>query len=107
MDEQQILNHLFDLEKNAAAIVDEANTEANKRINDHETACRNAYESQYAKEYAALEDAYKGQIAALDADYQQKLDDYKGSLQGAALDKAAFFTLAKKLLCEASLPAGG
>ncbi|MDR3324542.1 MAG: hypothetical protein LBS82_00950 [Spirochaetaceae bacterium] len=108
MDEKQTLNHLLELEKNAAKIVEDAKTESNGRINESEAACRAAYESEYAKEYGSLEDDYNGRVAALDGAYQQKLDDYQDSLKNIALDEAAFFALSGALLFkESSLNAGG
>jgi F0F1-type ATP synthase membrane subunit b/b' len=107
MDEKQTLNHLLGLEKSAAKIVDDAKTEANGRINEHEAACRAAYESAYADGYESLEADYTKRIAELDASYQKKLNDYKDGLKNSTTDEAAFFALAGKLLFEVSLNAGG
>jgi F0F1-type ATP synthase membrane subunit b/b' len=102
MDEQQTLAHLLDVEKNAAKIVQEAQTEANRIINGTERDCRADYERSFARGLAEIEMNYNKQVEELDATYRTKLEDYKKNLSGVPPDKPAFFALAEKYLFQES-----
>jgi regulator of protease activity HflC (stomatin/prohibitin superfamily) len=105
MDEQQTLAHLLEVEKNAAGIVEEAQTEANRLINENERDCRAVYERSFAQRLTEIEADFNRKIKESDAAYQIKLEEYKQSLAAIVPDKEAFFALAEKYLFEES--AGG
>jgi hypothetical protein len=98
MDERAMLSHLLDVEKKADAIVAEAEAESLRTINENEHNCRIGYEKTYTVRYAALEDDYKKEIAALDAAYKSKLDEYRDSMKDMAQNRTAFNALAGRFL---------
>ncbi|MDR2864751.1 MAG: hypothetical protein LBV68_03970 [Spirochaetaceae bacterium] len=102
MDEQQTLNHLLDIEKNAAKIVDEAKNQALDRINEIERRCRSEYEAAYKKEYNALEDDYNTQIAELNREYEKKIEDYTNHIESIPINQQAFVLCAEQFLFQES-----
>jgi 4-alpha-glucanotransferase len=93
-----VLRHLLDLETKAAALVDDAQAEADRRVAEGEKLSRARYDEVYSAEVAALEAAYTAEIAAVKADYQQQLDAYREGLKAMPSDQAAFSALAEQFL---------
>jgi len=102
MDEQDVLQHLLDLENRAAALVNDAQAEADRRLSEGEKENRARYDEVYSTEVAELEASYAQNIATVKADYSSQLEAYLESLRSISLDKAAFSSLAEKLLFKAS-----
>ena len=110
MDDKKILQHLLDLEKQAAAMVADAQEEADRRISEEEKKSRAHSEELCAREHEALEKVYIANNAALKENYQEQLDEYRDSLKilpensacGVSpvykLDREAFYGLAGKYL---------
>ena len=107
MDEQDVLQHLLDLENRAAGLVNDAQVEADRRLSEGEKLNRAHYDEIYSREVAELETSYTRNIAAVKDDYRNQLDAYLETLSSITLDKAAFSSLAEKLLFDANTPAGG
>jgi hypothetical protein len=93
-----VLRHLLDLEAQAAALVDDAQAEADRRVAEGEKAGRARYDEAYAAEVAALEAAYTGEIAAIKADYKSRLDTYREGLKAMPVNHEAFSALAERFL---------
>jgi F0F1-type ATP synthase membrane subunit b/b' len=106
MDEQELLKHLFDLENRAAALVNDAQAEADRRLSEGEKENRAHYDEIYSVEVAELEASYIKNIAAVKEDYSAQLETYQESLKSISLDKDAFSSLAERLLFKANTPAG-
>ena len=98
MDEQEILQHLLDLENRAAGLVSDAQAEADRRLSEGEKQNRAHYDEIYSAEVAELEASYARNIAAVKEDYSNQLEAYLESIRTIPLDKAAFSSLAEKLL---------
>jgi hypothetical protein len=96
--EHEVLQHLLDLETEAAALVDDAQAEADRRAAEGEKAARTLYDEEYAKETAVLADRYTGELKALREEYQKQLDSYREGLKDLVLNMNAFTALAEKLL---------
>jgi hypothetical protein len=96
--DRNLLRHLLDLETEAAALVDDAQAEADRRVAEGEERGRSRYDEAYSAEVAALEAAYTAEIAAVKADYKQQLDVYREGLKAAPVDQAAFSALAERFL---------
>ena len=102
MDEQEVLQHLLDLENRAAGLVNDAQVEADRRLSEGEKQNRSHYDEIYSTEVAELEASYTKNIATVKEDYSTQLKTYLESLSSIPLDKAAFMSLAEKLLFKAS-----
>ena len=104
MDEHEVLQHLLDMEAQAANLVDEAQAESERRIFDggHQNSAR--YEEVYARELQAQEESYIKNLAMVKEDYRKQLEAYRESLKDMPLKTEGFFALAEKFLLAAAPP---
>ena len=102
MDDQEVLQHLLNLESKAAALVTDAQAEADRRVSEGEQQNRAHYDEVYSAEVAELEASYTRNIARVREDYSTQLEEYMESVKSVSLDKAAFSSLAEKLLFDGS-----
>ena len=98
MDDHEILQHLLGLESEAAALVTDAQAEADRRVAEGEKQNRALHEETYTREVEALEADYMQNLASIKENYQKQLDEYREGLKKAVLDTAAFSSLAEDLL---------
>jgi len=98
MDDHVVLEHLLELENQAAVMVNEAQAEAERKIADREKQNRTRYDETYAREAGTLETTYEQKIAAVKDDYQKQLDEYRNGLETQSVDTKAFASLAEKFL---------
>jgi len=88
MDDKNILQHLLDLEKQAAALVDEAQAEADRRMSEGEKKYRIRCDEFYTRELEALEKSYAENNTAVKESYQKQLEEYRESLKTQAANPA-------------------
>jgi len=98
MDDHDVLQHLLGLENDAAAMVNDAQAEAERKIADREKQNRARYDEVYAREAGILEASYVQKIAAVKEDYQKQLEAYREGLKTQPLDNKAFSSMAEKFL---------
>jgi vacuolar-type H+-ATPase subunit H len=98
MEDKDILQHLLVIERQAAALVDDAQAEADRRIKEAEEHNRLAYEEKYQARIAELETEYQKKEDAVRAEYDKALDEYRLSLEDMPRDNKAFSALAHSLL---------
>ena len=98
MDDHVVLEHLLELEKQAAVMVNDAQAEAERKIAEREKQNRTRYDETYAREAQTLETSYEQKIAAVKEDYQKQLEDYRNGLESQSVDTKAFSSLAEKFL---------
>jgi len=98
LEDKDILQHLLEIEGQAAALVNDAQAEADRRIKEAEEQNRQAYDSEYQKYIAALEADYQKEQDAVKAEYDKSLDEYRQGLTGMSRDNGAFSALAFSLL---------
>ena len=103
MDDHKILQHLLNLENEAAALVNDAQAEADRRVVEGETQNRARHDEVYAKEVEVLELAYAQNLASIKENYSRQLEDYRETLINVSLDAAAFSSLAEKQLFKSIL----
>jgi hypothetical protein len=99
-NEKNVLQRLLCLEAEAAALIKDANAEANHRLSDEEKICRAYFEKAYSAETASLEALYINEIKAIKEEYKKQLEAYRESLASSSVDKAAFFILAEQFFLE-------
>jgi len=97
MENNEILQHLLEIENKAATLVDDAQAEADRRVSEAEKQNRARYDEQYAREVEALEAAFSRDISLAREDYRRQLEEYHNSLKALPPDTNAFFSLAEKL----------
>ncbi|GHV01903.1 hypothetical protein FACS189485_01150 [Spirochaetia bacterium] len=96
--DRQVLGHLLQIEAEAAALVDDAQAEADRRIAEGERQNRSRYDEQYGKEAAELEQEYEKATAAVKADYQHQIESYRKSLDAITVNRDRFNVLMDDLL---------
>jgi vacuolar-type H+-ATPase subunit H len=100
MDDSDVLQHLLEIETQASALVDDAQAEADRRIKLAEEHSRSSYDKQYQNLSKKLEEEYRKQEAAIKAEYQNSLEEYRRSLDAMTMNGAGFSALASSLLFE-------
>ncbi|MDR2101125.1 MAG: hypothetical protein LBP43_00980 [Treponema sp.] len=104
--EQNILQHLLQVESEAAALVDDAQAEADRRLAEGEKQNRQRYDDGYSREVAELDARFEAEIAAVREDYRKQLGAYQESLGRMAVNIKNFSRLVESLLFEC-FPAKG
>lgn len=90
---RDVLAHLLDIEAQAAALADEAQAEADRRVSEGEKLNRARYEECYGREAADREAAYVREIEGAKEAYKKALEAYRESLRQIGTDKKAFSAL--------------
>lgn len=90
MEDVNILQHLLEIEGQAALLVSDAQAEADRRVKVAEEQCRQAYEAEYQKFITKLEDQYRKDQEDVKTEYGKSLDQYRLSLQDMPRDTGAF-----------------
>jgi regulator of protease activity HflC (stomatin/prohibitin superfamily) len=106
MNEQEIVQHLLELESEAASLIDGAQAEADRRVSEGEKRNRDRYDELYAGEVKALEASFTGAVSLAKDNYRKQLEEYGGSLKNVNLNTEDFFSLAEKLLVEREIRHG-
>jgi hypothetical protein len=97
-EDQDILQHLLEVEANAQALVDDAQAEADRRIAGIEKQNRARYEEAYTREAALLDSRCKSGLEVIKDGYRKQLDDYRLSLDDFKPDYAGFCRLLDSFL---------
>jgi vacuolar-type H+-ATPase subunit H len=93
MDNDKALEHLLKIEAKAAALVNDAQAEADRRIAENEKKNRELYEQRFSIEAQAKETALRKEKDRLKKQYQKELDDYRQEISGIKTDVDRFSTL--------------
>jgi regulator of protease activity HflC (stomatin/prohibitin superfamily) len=97
-EDTDVLRHLLEIEAEAAALVDSAQAEADRRLKECEEQNRARYHEEYRHLVDSLEKEYKQKLEAARAEYRAGLDEYRKSLDAMPVDPSAFSRLAAELL---------
>jgi len=100
MEDNEILQHLISLEKEASSLVYDAQAEADRKISEGENENRLRFEERYAEEAELLEKNYREIILSLKNKYKLELEQYGESLKNQPVNFQAFSELAERLLIE-------
>jgi vacuolar-type H+-ATPase subunit H len=107
MDDQDVLQHLLEVEAQALTLVDDAQAEADKRVSEAEASNRSRYEERYGAEATALDEHYETEVASVRADYNRQLEEYRQSLGALNADRSAFSRLVDSFLRPQPVRKGG
>jgi vacuolar-type H+-ATPase subunit H len=93
MENDNTLDHLLKIEAQAAALVNDAQAEADRRIHENEEKNRKTYEERYRLETQKHESAFRKEKEKLKEQYQQKLEEYRAGISAAKTDVEKFSAL--------------
>ena len=98
MENNNTLDHLLKIEAEAAALVSDAQAEADRRIRNNEEKCRSAYEDKFRERTKTLDAFLKNDEDKIKKQYQQALEDYRQEISGIKVDTESFSILLNKYL---------
>lgn len=96
--DENILQHLLQVESDAAALVNNAQAEADRRLAEGEKQNRQRYDEAYSREVAELDAGFEREIKTVKEDYQRQLETYRENLSHIKADTENFFKLVESLL---------
>jgi regulator of protease activity HflC (stomatin/prohibitin superfamily) len=96
--DRDVLQHLLAVEANALTLVNDAQTEGDRRIAEAEKQNRARYDEQYGAEAAALDGQYEQERAVIQGEYDRELETYRQSLDAMKTDSVSFNRLLDRLL---------
>jgi F0F1-type ATP synthase membrane subunit b/b' len=106
MNDEEILGHLLKIEAEAAALVRDAQAEADRRVDEGEKQNRAAYDGRYRAEAARLEAEYQKEKEKVNDQYQKELEAYCEKLNAINADTGRFSASLEALL-SGGTPGGG
>jgi len=93
MENENTLDHLLKIEAEAAALVNGAQAEADRRIHENEEKMRTSYEERFRLEAQTRESALKIEKDKLKEQYQNAIDEYRKEISSINVDVERFTSL--------------
>jgi vacuolar-type H+-ATPase subunit H len=90
LNDNTALEHLLHIEAEAAALVNEAQAEADRRLACGEQRNRAAYEERYSAEAEKLETEYRREKEQIQARFRQELESYRQELSHLEVNMERF-----------------
>ena len=100
MDDEEVLGHLLKIESEAAALVNDAQAEADRRVAGGEKQNRAGYEERYRVEAERLEAEFKKSKELIKEQYHKELDAYREKLTSLETDMTAFSAMLDRFVAE-------
>jgi vacuolar-type H+-ATPase subunit H len=100
MDNVNTLDHLLQIETKAAALVNDAQAEADRRINENETNNHTAYEERFKAKVQELEFSLKEEKEKIKNKYQHELDEYRREISTVNVNTERFSALLNNYIAE-------
>lgn len=95
--ELDIINHLLEVEKNAAVLIDNAKQEAETKKNQATATFNAEYKRRYDELMAKVTSDYEASLQSIKENHQKELEDYKASLTEKTINKNTFNEVLDKL----------
>jgi len=92
------LDHLLEVEADAAAMVNAAQEEADRRVHENEERNRLEFEERFKAEIHAREESLKIKKEETKIKYQKALDAYKDEISNINVDEKKFSALFNEYL---------
>ena len=102
MDNDEVLGHLIKIESEAAALVNDAQAEADRRVLEAEKHNHAAYEDRYRGESKRLEDEFQALREKVQQRYQAELEAYTEKVFSVSVDVNRFSALLDRFITEAT-----
>ena len=93
-----VLDHLLKVEAEAAALVTDAQNEADRRIHENEEKNRAVFEERLKEETHIQELALKKEKEEISVSYQTALDDFREEIKSVNADERRFRALLNEYL---------
>ena len=93
MENANTLGHLLQIEAEAAALVNDAQAEADRRIHENEEKNREVYEERYKVEAQKLDASLQKEKERIKSEYQKALDEYRAEISGIKVSVDNFCAL--------------
>jgi vacuolar-type H+-ATPase subunit H len=101
MPSRDILDKLFEVERQAEAIVQEASQEATRRVANAKDSADNEFKSAYEAAAHAAEEARRKAERDTDTEQETALAEYRSKLELARLDRKGFAEACERFIAEA------
>jgi len=101
MNNSGVLEHLLKIEAEAAALVTDAQAEADKRISEGEKQNRAVHEARYQEGAVALEAEYQQEVSAVRERCQNELSAFREKLETTETDTGRFSAALESLFAGA------
>jgi len=98
MDNNEVLDHLLKIESEAAALVNDAQAEADKRIMEAEKQNRAAYDKRFCEENERLEKEFLQTKELARQEYLKELETYKEKISSVPINNERFSDLLDSLV---------
>jgi vacuolar-type H+-ATPase subunit H len=98
MDNNEVLDHLLKIEQEAAALVNDAQAEADKRITEAEKHNRGDYDERLREENVILENGFLQSKELARGRYQEELEAYKAKISSVNVNNDRFSALLDSLI---------
>jgi len=98
MENENTLDHLLKIEAEAAALVNDAQAEADKRIHENEEKMRTSFEERFRLEAQARELSLNNEKNKLKEQYQNAIDEYRKEISSINVDVERFTSLFNKYI---------
>ncbi|MCL2443404.1 MAG: hypothetical protein FWD13_08085 [Treponema sp.] len=92
------LDHLLEIEAEAAALVNDAQTEADRRIRENENKNQASYDERIKAEISIQQTRLEKERDIIKIEYQKALDDYKEEISNLNIDTLRFTSLVNQYL---------
>jgi len=100
MDNNEVLDHLLKIESEAAALVKDAQAEADRRIAKAEKQNREIHEERYQEELKKLESEFQKYKEQVRQQYLEEINAYREKISSLNSDTDAFSVLLDRLVAE-------
>jgi len=98
MDNNEVLDHLLKIEAEAAALVNEAQAEADKRIMEADKQNRAAYDKRFVEENQRLEKGFLQSKELAREQFRKELEAYKEEISSVHVNNDRFSSLLDSLV---------
>lgn len=99
--EAEVINHLLEVEKEAEAMIAEADAEATRRTGEYKAKAEAQFKEAHDALVAQMDASYKEQIDAIQKEHDDQIAAYKQGIESITPDRAAFNALVEKALASA------
>jgi len=98
MDNKEVIDHLLKIESDAAALVNDAQAEADNRITEAEKQNRAAFDRRYVEENQRFEKEFLQLKELSRQEYQKELEIYKEKISSMHVNNDRFSNLLDSLV---------
>jgi len=98
MDNKEVIDHLLKIESEAAALVNDAQAEADNRITEAEKQNRAVYEKRFLEENQRLEKEFLQSKELARQQYRKELETYKEKISSVNVNNDRFSALLDSLV---------